>query len=162
MADSQITNAQNASTAGSTCAFTTGLLDFEVLKAFEKVKSDDGSDILIELIDLYIQGTSQHITVMRKAADDGEQTLLKRAAHTLKGSSSILGLPQMAKACQDIEEASSSYVSNNVHKLIGLLESKFRDLKPVLIAERNRRLEVLTSGERPSMNSHDPTPCLDV
>src|SRR5260370_13798853 len=104
---SEITNSQNASTPHSTRAFTTDMLDFEVLKAFEKVKSDDGSDILIELIDLYLQGTSQRIIAMRKAADEGEWTLLKRAAHTLKATSSTLGLRQMAKICQHLEEASS-------------------------------------------------------
>ena len=139
MAISQITNPQNASTSGSTRAFASDMLDFAVLKAFEKVKSDDGSDVLIELIDLYLQGTSQRIIAMRKAADEEEWTQLKRAAHTLKGSSSTLGLAQIAKNCQDLEAASSSS-RGDVHTLIDLLESKFLEVKPVLIAERNRRL----------------------
>ena len=136
---SEITNSQTASTLRSTRAFASDVLDLEVLKSFEKVKSDDGSDILIELIDLYLQGTSQRIIAMRKAADEGEWTVLKRAAHTLKGSSSTLGLGQIAKICQDLEEATSSS-GGNVDKLIGLLESRFLEAGPVLVAERNRRL----------------------
>ncbi len=136
---SQITNPQKVLTPRSTRAFTRDMLDFEVLKAIEKVKSDDGSDILIELIELYLQGASQRIIAMRKAADEGEWTVLKRAAHTLKGSSSTLGLRQIAKICQDLEAASSSS-TDDVPTLMGLLESKFLEVEPVLIGEQNRRL----------------------
>jgi HPt (histidine-containing phosphotransfer) domain-containing protein len=115
------------------------MLDFEVLKAFENVKSDDGSDILVELIDLYLHGTSQTIIAMRKAANEGEWALVKRAAHTVKGSTSTLGLHQITETCQDLEEASPSSTAD-AHILIDLLESKFLEVKPVLIAERNRRL----------------------
>ena len=135
---SEITNSQNASDARSTGAFTADMLDLEVLKAFEKVKSDDGSDILIELIDLYLQGTSQRLIAMRKAADEGQWAVLKSAAHTLKGSSSTLGLRQIAKICQDLEEASSN-PTGDVPTLMSLLESKFLEVKSVLIQERNRR-----------------------
>ena len=134
---SQITN-PNASLSCSTFAITNCVLDLEALKAFEIVKSDDGSDILIELIDLYLQGTSERISALRAAADEGDWVLVKRAAHTLKGSSSTLGLPQIAKTCQDLEEASSSS-TGDVNRLISLLKSRFLEAKPILIAERNRR-----------------------
>lgn len=136
---SQITNPQSVSTPRSTPVFTSDMLDFEVLKAFERVKSEDGSDILIELIELYLHGTSQRIIAMRKAADEGEWTALKHAAHTLKGSSGTLGLRQIANICQDLEAAASSSI-NDVNTLISLLESKFLEVEPVLIGERNRRL----------------------
>lgn len=136
---SEITKHENVSTPRWTRTFANDLLDFEVLKAFEKVKSDDGSDILIELIDLYLQGTSQRIIAMRKAAHEGEWILLTRMAHTLKGSSSTLGLRQIAKICQDLEDASLS-TSGAVHALMSLLESRFLEAKPVLLEERDRRL----------------------
>jgi HPt (histidine-containing phosphotransfer) domain-containing protein len=139
MAISQSTHAQSDATRSLTRALASDPLDFEVLKAFDKVKSDDGSDILVELIDLYLQGTSQSIIAMRKAADEAEWAQLKRAAHTLKGSSSTLGLRQIAKTCQDMEAASSNS-TGDVSMLISLLESEFLDVKRVLIEERNRRL----------------------
>ena len=137
MSVSQITNFQNASAPNSTRAITTDMLDFEVLRAFEKVKSDDGSDVVIELIDLYLQGTARRIITMRNAANDGEWALLKRAAHTLKGSSSTLGLRQIARICRALEEA--SFPGDDVQTLLNLLTSKFVEMKPVLVRERNRR-----------------------
>ena len=135
---SQITN-PNTSFSYSTSDSTNGVLDLEVLKAFEKVKSEDGSDIVIELIDLYLQGTSERLSVISGAADQRDRDLLKRTVHTLKGSSSTLGLRQIAKTCEDLEEASSS-PTDDVNALISLLKSRFLEAKPVLIAERNRRL----------------------
>jgi HPt (histidine-containing phosphotransfer) domain-containing protein len=132
---SEITN-PNASPSCSTSAITNTVLDLEVLKAFERVKSDDGSDILIELIDLYLQGTSERISAMCDAAHERDWDLLKRSAHTLKGSSSTIGLRQIAKICQDLEGASTG----DVNTLLSLLKSRFLGAKPMLIAERNRRL----------------------
>jgi HPt (histidine-containing phosphotransfer) domain-containing protein len=135
---SEIMNSQNVSAPHATRALPTDMLDFEVLRAFEKVKSDDGSDVVIELIDLYLQSSSQRIITMLNAAAEGEWVLLKRAAHTLKGSSSTLGVRQIATICQDLEDASSR-PGSDVHTLMSLLESKLVEVKPVLIQERNRR-----------------------
>ncbi|HKO34907.1 MAG TPA: Hpt domain-containing protein [Pyrinomonadaceae bacterium] len=135
---SEITNSQNGSMRPSTGALTSDMLDFQVLKAFEKVKSDDGSDIVIELIDLYLESASQGIVTMLNAAAEGDWALLKRTAHTLKGSSGTLGLRQIATICQDLEDASLS-PGDDVPALVSLLESKFVEIKPVLIHERDRR-----------------------
>ena len=138
MTVSESTNSQNGSAPHSTGALTTNMLDFEVLKAFEKVKSDDGSDVVIELIDLYLQGTARCINTMRNAANAAEWDLLKRAAHTLKGSSSTLGLLRIATICRDVEDASSS-PGTDVPALMSWLELEFVEVKPVLISERDRR-----------------------
>jgi histidine phosphotransfer protein HptB len=135
---SEITKSETSWAFYSTGAVTADVLDFEVLRAFEKVKSDDGSDVVIELIDLYLQATSQRIITMLNAANEGEWALLKRAAHTLKGSSSTLGVREIANICQDLEEASFS-LGGEVHTLMSLLESKFIEVKSVLLQERNRR-----------------------
>jgi hypothetical protein len=93
---SEITNSKNASTPHSPRA-TTDVLDFELLSAFERITSDDGSDVVIELIDLYLQGTSQRIVTMLNAANDEEWALLKRAAHTLKD-----GAPGTTRTCDPL------------------------------------------------------------
>jgi len=139
MPRSETANSQNASAVRTSRTLTTDMLDLEALKSFDKIKSDDGSDILIELIDLYLQGTSQRISAMHKAADERDERQLKDAAHTLKGSSSTLGLRQIAMACQDLEAASSNS-PGDVPMLMRLLESRFLEAKPALIGERNRRL----------------------
>jgi HPt (histidine-containing phosphotransfer) domain-containing protein len=119
-------------------AVNNDVLDFEVLKGFEKVKSDDGSDILIELIDLYLQSTARAIHTMQTAAAANDWNVVKRAAHTVKGTSSTLGLHRIAKTCREIESASSS-ATNQIDALMGQLELRFREAESALATERDRR-----------------------
>jgi HPt (histidine-containing phosphotransfer) domain-containing protein len=124
----------------ATATITNDVLDVETLKAFEKVKSEDGSDFVIELIDLYLEGTPQRIQAIREAAFEKEWVLLKRTAHTIKGSSSTLGLHRVAQVCQELEVTSLS--SNDaIDGLVQALESRFAEAREALIAERKRRLE---------------------
>jgi len=121
------------------------VLDVEVLKAFEKIKSDYDSDFVVELIDLYLQGTPQRIQAIRKAAGEKQWIALKHNAHTLKGSSSTLGVPTVAKACEELENVTSSTSNEVVQSLVQTLESQVLQAREALIAERNRRLQPRTA-----------------
>ena len=116
-----------------------GILDLEVLKTFERVKSDDGSDIVIELIDLYLSSSPQRIQEIRNAAVIKEGPLLSRIAHTLKGSSSTLGLRRITRLCQQLEDAEVD--SDSLNDLVESLESEFVEARQALTAERTRRVE---------------------
>jgi len=123
----------------ATASITNDVLDVETLKAFEKVKSEDGSDFVIELIDLYLEGTPQRIQAIREAAFEKEWVLLKRTAHTIKGSSGTLGLHRVAQVCQELEVTLSS--NDAIDGLVQALESRFAEAREALIAERKRRLQ---------------------
>ena len=123
----------------ATAGITNEVLDVEVLKAFEKIKSDDGSDFVVELIDLYLHGTPQRIQAIREAALEKEWVVLRLTAHTLKGSSSTLGLHRVAQVCEELEATSLSF-SDVVDGLAQALESRFVEAREALIAERKRRL----------------------
>jgi HPt (histidine-containing phosphotransfer) domain-containing protein len=114
------------------------VLDLDVLKAFERVKSDDDQDIVIELIDLYLNSTPRRIEEIRNATASDASCVIKRVAHTLKGSSSTLGLRGVAHACQQLEDLSSSSgpIANT---LLETLESRFAEARKALVAERRKR-----------------------
>ena len=133
-------NERNRPAVTAPAGITDDVLDFETLKAFEKIKSEDSSDFVIELIDLYLKGTPQRIQAIRKAASEKEWIVLKHTAHTLKGSSSTLGLHRIAQACKELEATSLSS-SDVVDGLVQALESRFVEAREALIAARNRRLE---------------------
>ena len=133
-------NERNRPAATAPAGITNDVLDFETLKAFEKVKSEDGSDFVIELIDLYLKGAPQRIQAIREAASEKEWIVLEHTAHTLKGSSSTLGLHRIAQVCKELEATSLS--SGDVADgLVHALESRFVEGREALIAERRRRLE---------------------
>ena len=115
-------------------------LDVEVLNAFEELQSDDGSDLIIELIDLYLQDAPQQIQAIGKASASAAWAQLKRAAHNLKGSSSTLGIRHVAEICEKLEAANCLDPSDGVEALIQLLEYKFAKARHALATERQRRL----------------------
>jgi HPt (histidine-containing phosphotransfer) domain-containing protein len=109
-----------------------------VLDAFEELESDDGSDLIIELIDLYLQDASQRVIAIRKACVATEWVLLRQAAHNLKGSSSTLGLRQVAEICEKLIDASGS--TDGVEALVQLLDYEFSKARQALATERQRRM----------------------
>ncbi len=113
------------------------ILDVGVLSAFDEVKSDDGSNLVIELIDLYLKATAERIEQIRVAQMAEDLVSLKRTAHTLKGSSSTLGLQRMARACEELESLETH--SSRAAKLIESMQSRFLEAREALINERNRR-----------------------
>jgi HPt (histidine-containing phosphotransfer) domain-containing protein len=115
-------------------------LDLELLNAFEALQSDDSCDLIIELIDLYIQDAAQQILAIRKATAAREWAAVKRAAHNLKGSSSTLGVRHMAEICEKLEGAACPDSSEGVEALVQLLDYKFDKARQALKAERQRRL----------------------
>jgi HPt (histidine-containing phosphotransfer) domain-containing protein len=72
------------------------------------------------LLDTYIRDSIARVQELEQALAAGDATTLRKAAHSLKGSSGNLGLQLMAQYCNDIEEAGRTGV---IAGLAPLLES---------------------------------------
>lgn len=119
---------------------TSDAVDMELLNAFEDLQPDDGSDLIVELIDLYLQDAAQRVSQIREASISTEWLLLKRAAHNLKGSSSNLGLRKVAEICQKLEWMDRHDSPQTVAALVQLLEYESAMARASLAAVRQRRL----------------------
>jgi HPt (histidine-containing phosphotransfer) domain-containing protein len=115
-------------------------LDMEMLNAFEELQVDDGSDLIVELIDLYLQDLPQRVTKIREAAIATEWVLLKRVAHALKGSSGSLGIRHVAEICQKLEWLDRHDSPGTVAALLRLLEYEAAMATASLAAVRQRRI----------------------
>jgi HPt (histidine-containing phosphotransfer) domain-containing protein len=120
---------------------TNDAVDLDVLNAFEQLQPDDGSDLIVELIDLYLQDASQRITEITEASAKGEWVTVNRAAHNLRGSSSNLGVRHTAEICGELERADGRLARSAVAGLIERLKTELVRASELLIAERQRRLQ---------------------
>jgi HPt (histidine-containing phosphotransfer) domain-containing protein len=145
MSVDQITNAENernppflrlAGVSGS----MNHAVDLEVLNAFEELQSDDGSDLIVELIDLYLLDAPQRVRQISEASVAAEWIVLKRTAHNLKGSSGSLGLRKVAETCQRLEQMDGQDSPQTVAALVQLLEYEAAMASAELVAVRQRRL----------------------
>jgi HPt (histidine-containing phosphotransfer) domain-containing protein len=120
---------------------TNDAVDLDVLNAFQHLQPDDGSDLIVELIDLYLQDASQRIGEITEASAKGEWATVNRAAHNLRGSSSNLGVRHTAEICGELERADGRLARPAVAELIERLKAELVRASELLIAERQRRLQ---------------------
>jgi HPt (histidine-containing phosphotransfer) domain-containing protein len=125
--------------AGDGGGAATQAIDPVVLASLDEAWDEGEADLVVELIDLYLGDAPQWVKAMRTAAAENDATLLKRAAHTLKGSSGSLGICQVAEVCGMLELNCSGSAAR-VDELLQLLDREFDTARAALAAERLRRL----------------------
>jgi HPt (histidine-containing phosphotransfer) domain-containing protein len=116
------------------------VLDMDLLNAFEELQIDDEADLIVELIDLYQADLAPRMAGIRGNAAAGEWVLLRRAAHTLKGSSANLGISKVAATCAEIERMDGDNLPRQAADIIERLQREVDKAGAALAAVRQNRL----------------------
>lgn len=116
------------------------VVDMSVLTSFEEVQIDDEPDLIVELIDLYLEDAPRQMSIMQKAVKEADERTLKRAAHSLKGSSANLGIRRMAALCAEIERADCNDSFQAAKLLFARMQGESERVRQVFMTERQRRL----------------------
>lgn len=115
-------------------------VDLSLLLGFAEVQCKDEPDLIVELIDLYLADFPQQLSAMKNSVSNADENSLKRAAHTLKGSSANLGVNGVAALCEKMQETVSSESFQQTNELIDRLEKTFTRVRLIFLAERQRRV----------------------
>jgi HPt (histidine-containing phosphotransfer) domain-containing protein len=115
-------------------------VDLSVLIAFEEMQMEGEPDLIIELIDLYLADVPQRLFAIRDSFMKGDWSSLKRAAHTLKGSSANLGVTGMASLCEKLEQTAATESFELSNNLISKFEQNFISARRALLTERQNRI----------------------
>lgn len=115
-------------------------IDLSVLLSFEEAQCEGEPDLIVELIDLYLADFPQQLSAMTAGVLKDDEISLKRAAHTLKGSSANLGVKSIAVLCEELEQSGSGELTQK-RDIINRLEQIFARLRSLLLAERQKRLQ---------------------
>jgi HPt (histidine-containing phosphotransfer) domain-containing protein len=116
-------------------------VDLDVLRSYEKIQLDGEPDLIVELIDLYLEDARRRLTVMKESLAQRNWLSVKREAHSLRGSSGNLGALQMALICDEIEDLESRDLFPSIEALIGRLEQELEQVLHIFLTERRRRLQ---------------------
>jgi HPt (histidine-containing phosphotransfer) domain-containing protein len=121
-----------------TNALPTDSVDLSVLTSFDDPELGGEPDLIVELIDLYQEEAGKLVETIRTGLQNNDWPMVKRAAHSLRGSSSNLGILQMALISDDLEHlqfldssAAEPYLNN--------LEQELVRVNVILNTERDRR-----------------------
>jgi len=115
-------------------------VDMTVLKGFEEIQAEGEPDLVVELIDLYLEDVPRKIASMLEAVAGADGAALRSAAHSLKGSSASLGAFGAAALCEELEHVSKADSLQNTGALLTMLELELSRVRRAFAAERRRRL----------------------
>lgn len=117
-----------------------GAVDMATLLSFEEAQIEGEPDLVVELIDLYLEDASAKIGALREALAQPDETKLRRLAHCLRGSSGSLGAHRMAALCEGLERINGDDLLQKAGELLGGLQREFEHVGVILLAERRRRM----------------------
>ena len=116
----------------------TQTVDLAVLATYDEAQMEGEPDFVVELIEIYLNEVPRLFGSIRNAITQNDRATLRRAAHSLRGSSGNLGVLQMAAIAGELEHLENDTTSVAA-KLLQSLEDEFERVKEILQAERQRR-----------------------
>jgi len=75
-------------------------LDYDTLNTLKQLMEDD----FALLIDTFVQDSTDRISTLRQVIQGTDADLIRRAAHSFKGSSSNIGALQLSALCSALEK----------------------------------------------------------
>lgn len=115
-------------------------IDISVLTSFGESQGDEESDLVVELIDLYLTDSSRRLADMRQALATSDESLLVRAAHSLRGSSGTLGAWRVAESCEELERLAIDLAFAEVALVLKRLDRELTSVREVFLTARQERL----------------------
>jgi signal transduction histidine kinase/CheY-like chemotaxis protein len=106
-------------------ALAADVLDRHVLEGLRELQQPGEPDFVQEMIDLYLADTPALIENIRQAIAQNQPDQLRRAAHTLKGSSNSLGALRVGTVCKELEGKGRSGVLDGAAALLADLEREY-------------------------------------
>jgi len=113
------------------------LLDAGVIKELRKIPSAEGTTMLQELIDLYIQAAPKRVRQVRESAQNS--TELAFHAHALRSMSLNMGARKIVELTKRIEDLGRKGAAIEAQELISELENAFVLTRAQLEAARDAR-----------------------
>ena len=119
-------------------------VDASVLADLEEMQEEGEPDLVAELIGLYLRDAPHKLASMREAEAGGDAASLRRAAHSLKGSSASLGAFGVAALCGELELACGEVSSGRAATLVARLSHEMERAQLVFEDERRKRSQALS------------------
>ena len=110
-------------------------VDPEAIEQLRFLEDEDQPNVVAELVLLFVEHTPPKIAAIRDGVAQGDAGAVKRAAHSLKGSSANVGATGMTQVCEKIEHAAAGGDLGPAKELLPLLEQEVTVVVEALQAE---------------------------
>jgi PAS domain S-box-containing protein len=113
-------------------------LDYEVIASIRDLQVEGEPDFFINLVNIYLKDSVHQIERIRAAILDSNSEELRKAAHTLKGTSTNLGARILSSYCAELESIASEGKMESVTKWLDRLEAEYREVCNALGQEQRK------------------------
>ena len=110
-------------------------LDRDVL---DQLREDLGGTAALEVIRSFLDQTPSVLSALRDAAARADVPSIRRAAHMIKGTSSILGARELSEQCAEIERVGQTGCIADARSRVIAVEASYRTIEAALKAEIER------------------------
>lgn len=111
-------------------------LDVKVLKSLCKMAGARASEVLVFIVDNYIEEAPQLLQTMRRAVAAGDAAALQQAAHKLRSSSANVGATAISQLCQKLEAMGGAGITTEALADVLQVEVAYETVKAALQIER--------------------------
>lgn len=106
--------------------------------AVERLRRLGGAQFAGEMIDLFLNYAQNQLSEARRASLAGDCAGVAKAVHPLKSSAGNVGATRIQELAGRLEETAGRQQASEMVPLLGELEAAFAEVKPRLVAERQR------------------------
>ena len=110
-------------------------VDPEIIEQLRFLEDEDQPNVVTELLTLFIEHAPPKLQALRDAAAAGDLAALKRAAHSLKGSSANVGARGMQQICEQLEHEVTADALTDARSLVTQLNEEFTVVEQALRAQ---------------------------
>jgi two-component system sensor histidine kinase/response regulator len=113
-------------------------LDYTVINGLRALREEGQPDPLAELVDLFLLDAPERIHRLRHGVVQGDAKAIQHAAHSLKGSSSNLGLRRLARLSGQLDKEAKAGQLLMAEAQVKAVVEEFEAVAEVLRQERDR------------------------
>ncbi len=126
-------------------------LDSKALDNILAVHKGNGTDVLVKVIDLYLDNSSHLMDRLREGINCKDFLAIGEVAHRLNSSSATLGAQNLAGLCRQLEAMSQGRVVDNAGSMLSNIEAEYIRVRQALttILEYGKTATLLDGGKEP-------------
>ena len=115
-------------------------VDPQTLDSLRALATDHTPDLLLQLVELFLDDAQQSITAMWTAVAEADAPQLRQLAHRLKGSSASLGAFALSHFCEELERLARAGATGAACPQIAQVRDEYARVAQALDLERHRPL----------------------
>ncbi|MEB3338628.1 MAG: response regulator [Leptolyngbyaceae bacterium] len=113
-------------------------IEEQALEEIQAIAGEDANMILVDLIDTYLETSTELLQKMLQAIALGDAVQLAKIAHTLKSSSQSLGATSLSQLCQQLEALGKSNQLELLPTTVQAIQTEAERVKTALLKKRQQ------------------------